>query len=71
MQVLIWIGTGLALAGVVGLLWCIMMVVRARRANLEEAAMKAKLQRAVIWNLAALMTSALGLMMVVMGVMLS
>lgn len=70
MAILVWIGTALALLGLAGLLYCIVTVVRARRAGLDDAAMKAKLQKVVAWNLGALLTSALGLMVLVMGLIL-
>ena len=68
---LIWGGAALTLAGIVGLVVCIATVVRAKRAGLDDAAMKARLQRVVAWNLAALLTSALGLMAVILGVVLA
>jgi hypothetical protein len=43
---------------------------RARRANLEEAAMRAELQRLITINMAALGFSALGLAAVVAGILL-
>lgn len=60
----------LTLVGVVGLGWCILEAVRAKRANLDEDALKARLQRLVAMNLGALAVSALGLMSVVVGLAL-
>lgn len=71
MQTVIWIGAGLTLLGVVGLLACVVMALRAKRSGLDDAAMKAALQRVVVLNLAALAVSALGLMAVVTGIFLS
>ncbi len=71
MEWLIWVGAATALAGVAGLLWCIVYTLRARRADLDEATLRVRLQRAVVMNLVALMVSALGLMMVVVGILLS
>ena len=70
MEWLIWIGAALSLAGVVGLLRCIQLALRARNAGLDDAALRARLQQVVTLNLAALGVSALGLMMVVMGILL-
>jgi hypothetical protein len=70
MAVLIWIGTAVALAGVAGLVACILMALRARRSGLPDDAMRAALQRVVTLNLAALGLSALGLMLVVAGILL-
>ena len=67
---LVWAGAAVTVAGVAGLAWCALDVVRARRAGLDDAAMRARLQRVVAINLGALMVSALGLMMVVVGLLL-
>lgn len=68
MDWLIWIGAGLTLMGVAGLVWCIVLAMRAKRAGLSDAAMRAALQRVVFLNMAALAVSGLGLMCVVFGV---
>ena len=68
MQVLIWIGAAVTLAGLGGLLWCILSVIRARRAGLGDDALRARLQRIVVWNLGALFLSVIGLMLVVVGI---
>ena len=70
MENLIWIGAVVSLAGVVGLVWCIIYVLRLRRAGLDEATMRARMQKAVIINFAALAVSTVGLMMVVVGIFL-
>ncbi len=70
MQVLIWMGAALSLCGIAGLGYCILRATRARRAGLEDAAMRAELQRVVLINMAALGVSALGLMLVVAGIVL-
>jgi uncharacterized membrane protein len=70
MQALIWVGTAMALAGVGGLGYCVVRALRARRAGLEDAAMRAELQRVVLINMAALGVSALGLALVVTGILL-
>lgn len=67
---LIWTGTAVTLLGLVGLIGCILMVARARKAGLDDAALKARLQRVVAWNMGALFVSAIGLMMVVVGIFL-
>ena len=67
---IIWIGAALSVAGIAILIWCIAVVARARRAGLDDAAMRARLHRVVIWNLAALALSGIGLMMVVAGILL-
>ncbi|MGB3314894.1 MAG: hypothetical protein WBB85_10810 [Albidovulum sp.] len=70
MDLLIWIGTLVTLAGLAALVWCILGVNRARKAGLPDAELRARLQRAVTLNLGALLLSALGLMMVVVGIVL-
>jgi hypothetical protein len=71
MTLLIWAGTLLSLCGVAGLLWCIMLAIKARRAGLTDDAMRARLQHVVTLNMIALGISALGLMLVVAGIVLS
>lgn len=68
MDALIWAGAAVSLAGLAGLIWCIFFALGARRAGLTDTALKARLQRAVAWNMAALMVSAIGLMLVVLGI---
>ena len=70
MEALVWIGAALALAGVAGLVWCILLALRARRSGMADDAMRAALQRVVVLNMAALGVSALGLMCVVAGIIL-
>lgn len=71
MQAMIWIGAALSLAGVAGLLWCVVLALQARRGGLPDEALRARLQRVVYLNVGALALSALGLVLVVMGIVLS
>ncbi len=70
MAALVWIGAALTLAGVAILMGCIVAVARARRAMRGEAALRARLQWALAWNLGALALSALGLIAVTTGLLL-
>ena len=70
MQGLIWAGAAMTLAGLAGLIYCILRAARAKRAGLDDAAMRAELQRVVTINLAAVGASALGLAAVVAGILL-
>ena len=76
MDVLIWSGAVVSLGGVVLLVYCILAAVRARRDAENDAALKARLQRLAAVNmgalamLGALAISAVGLMMVVLGIVL-
>jgi len=67
MEALIWIGTALTLVGLAGIVGCIVAVARARRAGLDDATLRGRLQTVVAWNLASLLTSALGLGLVTVG----
>ena len=71
MTALIWIGAALSLTGLTGIIGCIVSVLRARRAGLPDDALRARLQRVVAWNLAALFTSAIGLGLVAAGLLLT
>ncbi|MFN7224744.1 MAG: hypothetical protein ACK4MS_12050 [Paracoccaceae bacterium] len=70
MDLLIWGGAGLTMIGVLTLIWCIVLAMRARKSGLPEDQIKAQLQRVVTLNLGALAISALGLMAVVVGIIL-
>ncbi|TBN41864.1 hypothetical protein EYE42_05515 [Paracoccus subflavus] len=67
---LIWGGAALTLAGVGALVWCILIVVRARRAGLDDAALRERMQGVLAVNLAALAASFIGLMLVLTGILL-
>lgn len=68
---IIWIGTALTLAGLAGLVWCIVTVSRAKRAGMEDAALREKMRGVLAVNMGALAASVIGLMMVVVGVVLA
>lgn len=70
MQALIWAGAALTVTGLAGLGYCILRATRAKRSGLDDAAMRAELQRVVAINLAAVGLSALGLASVVAGILL-
>ena len=70
METLVWIGAGLTALGLLGVIWSIVLVARARRAGLEDAALRARLQRVLPVNIGSLFVSFLGLMIVVVGVIL-
>ncbi|MDO5658904.1 MAG: hypothetical protein Q4G36_11360 [Paracoccus sp. (in: a-proteobacteria)] len=67
---LIWGGAALTLAGLIGIVWCIIAVTRAKRAGLEGEAFQARMRGVVAVNMGALFLSMLGLMGVVAGLML-
>ena len=70
MEILIWIGSILSLLGLVGLLWCIKTVLRAKKASVSDEELRMSLQKVVPFNMAALFLSAIGLMLVILGIML-
>ena len=70
MEILIWIGSILSLLGLAGLLWCIKTVLRAKKAAVSDEELRLSLQKVVPFNMAALFLSAIGLMLVILGIML-
>ncbi|WP_116084723.1 hypothetical protein [Tropicimonas sp. IMCC34011] len=70
MEWLIWTGAVISVVGLVGIIVCAVQVAHARARETDEAALRAKLQRAVAINMAALLLSMLGLGMVVVGAIL-
>ena len=70
MEILIWIGSILSLLGLVGLLWCIKTVLRAKKAAVSDEELRVSLQKVVPFNMAALFLSAIGLMLVILGILL-
>ncbi len=69
-EIMIWAGAGISLIGLAGLIWSIVRVFRARRANLPDDELRAVLQSVLPLNLGALFLSVIGLMLVVVGVLL-
>ena len=69
-DVLIWAGAAISFVGLVGLVWCILRVARAKRAALPEEEMRIVLQKVLPMNLGALLLSVIGLMMVVVAIFL-
>lgn len=70
-ELIIWAGAALSLLGLVGLVWCIVRVARAKRANLDDEAMRAVVKSAIPLNLGSLFLSTIGLMMVILGIFLT
>lgn len=63
-----WGGAALSLAGLVGLVWCILRVMKARKSGLSDEELRAVVQGVLPWNLASLFLSVLGLMVVIVGI---
>lgn len=71
MEWMIGLGALISLAGIAGLVWCILMALKARQVAASEDDMRNRLQKVVVLNMGALGVSALGLMIVVSGILLS
>lgn len=67
---MVWAGAAVTLMGIGGLVACMVHVWRLRRAGLPDTALRAALQRAVMWNMIALFVAVIGLMGVIMGLSL-
>ena len=65
------LGAVVTLGGLGLLVYCIMAVAKAKKADLPDQELRAKIQRVVAINLAALFISSIGLMMVIVGLFLS
>jgi hypothetical protein len=70
MEYLIWTGAAVSAIGLIGIFYCIAIALKAKRADLPDDEMRARLQRVVLLNMAALLLSMVGLMMVVAGIIL-
>jgi hypothetical protein len=71
MDWLVWIGTALAVTGLVALGYCIVAAISAKRAGLPDPELRSRLARIVSINMGALLLSVLGLMSVVIGVFMA
>lgn len=70
-DIVIWSGAAISIVGLIGLMWCILRVTQAKRAKLDDDAMREVLRKALPLNLGALFLSMIGLMMVIVGIFLS
>ena len=70
-EILIWVGAGLSLLGLAGLVWCIIRVARARKTINDDEELRAAVQAVLPYNLGALFLSVLGLMIVILGISFS
>lgn len=69
MEIVVWIGTVLSALGLVGIVYSIVAVARAKRANLADEDLRARISTILPINLGALFVSMIGLMAVIIGVM--
>ena len=70
MEIVVWSGAALSALGIVGIIYSIVAVTRAKRANLPDVELRARISRILPVNLGALFVSMIGLMTVIVGVML-
>lgn len=70
-EILIWVGAIVSLLGLAGIGVSVVKVIRARRAGLSDEELRARLSRVLPLNLGALFLSTIGLMMVMVGILLS
>jgi len=69
-KAIVWAGAALSVAGLLGLVWCIVRVAKARRQKLDDEALRAVVQSVLPYNLGALFLSVIGLMLVMTGIFL-
>ena len=71
MEIVVWVGAVLSVLGMCGIVYSIVVVTRAKRANLSDEELRARVSAILPLNLIALFVSMIGLMAVIIGVMLS
>lgn len=67
---LIWIGSAITVVGLLALLYTVVLVLRAKRAELDDEEMRVRLGKIIPINMVALFVSVIGLMAVIMGISL-
>ena len=71
MLILIWGGALLSLFGLIGLLFSMYKVAKAKKNNTSDQELRDSIKAAMPLNLASLFVSVLGLMSVIIGVLMS
>lgn len=64
-------GSVVTLLGLIGIIYCIAVAMKTRKAGGTDDEIRARLKRLVAINMAAFFLSAIGLMLVVVGVILA
>ena len=70
MEWLIWLGAAISVVGLGGLFWCIWRVWSARKAGLDDEALREVVRKVVPLNMGTMMLSVIGLMMGIVGISL-
>jgi hypothetical protein len=68
MEIVVWVGAVLSVIGLGGIVYSIVAVTKAKRANLSDEELRARVSTILPINLGALFVSMIGLMAVVLGV---
>ncbi|WP_407495559.1 hypothetical protein [Pseudooceanicola sp. MF1-13] len=68
MDILIWTGAAISVLGLLGLGYCILRVLKAKRAGYDDETLRAEVAKVVPLNLGALFMSVIGLMLVILGI---
>lgn len=71
MEIVVWVGAALSALGLVGIFYSIVAVRRAKKANLSDEELRARMTKILPINLGALFVSVIGLMAVIVGVILA
>ncbi|MFK7941535.1 MAG: hypothetical protein AB8B85_01260 [Paracoccaceae bacterium] len=71
MILLIWIGAGLSVLGLVGVLWCIRKALSLKGADPDQTDVKAELGTLMFVHMAAIGVAFLGMGLLVAGILLS
>ncbi|CUK01945.1 hypothetical protein Q8W37_20460 [Shimia thalassica] len=71
MEWLVWGGATISLLGLVGLVWSIIKVAKARKAGLSDEDLRVAVQKVMPLNLGSLFLSVIGLMLVILGIFLA
>lgn len=69
-DIIVWIGAGLSVLGMIGLVWSIIRVAGAKRRATSDEELRVAVQKALPLNLGALFLSVIGLMLVIVGIFL-
>jgi len=69
-DIIVWSGAAISMLGLGILIYCILRVGRAKKAGLDDKAMREELKKVLPVNLGALFISVIGLMMVIVGISL-
>ena len=71
MDILIWSGATLSFLGLVGLVYCIVRVAKARKAGMSDDALRDEVRSVMPINLGSRFVSVFGLMLVILGIFFS